>query len=75
MKLTKEQTDKFLSTVNRVYFDNICGWDYPDFSDAYVAEAEIEGPNGDVRDATEEELNLINENVGYFYDELYEQAF
>ena len=69
-----EKTEELLNKVGRVYFDNICRWDYPDFSDAYIVEADIEEANGDVRDATEKELDIINENIGYFFDQLYEQA-
>jgi hypothetical protein len=64
----------FLRRVKNVSFDNIQSWDYPDFSDAYIAEAEIEDLDGTYRDATEKELDLINEHLEWFGDELYAQA-
>ena len=64
----------FLRRVKNVSFDNIQSWDYPDFSDAYIAEAEIEDLDGTYRDATEKELDFINEHLEWFGDELYAQA-
>lgn len=69
-----KRLEPFLNSVVKVRFHNIREWDYPDFSDATIFEAEIEEPNGDRRDATEEELDIMNDNRDFFYEELYNQA-
>ena len=43
--------------------ENIDTTDYPDFSDAYCVEAEVK-ENGEWREATEEELDIINNEYG-----------
>lgn len=73
MKDTKEISE-FLERVADVYFEGIEPWDYPDFCDAYIVEASFKDSDGTWRKATDEELDIINENVEYFYDELIQQA-
>ena len=46
--------------ITNIQFDDIDWNDYPDFCDAYISAAEIDGIP-----ATEEELNELNED-GYF---------
>jgi hypothetical protein len=43
--------------------ENIDTTDYPDFCDAYCVEAEVK-ENGEWREATEEELDIINNEYG-----------
>lgn len=69
-----KRLEVLFNSVRRVRFDNIREWDYPDFSDACIIDAEIEEPNGDRRDATEEEIDIMNDNRDFFYEELYNQA-
>mgnify|MGYP003143140922 CR=1 FL=1 len=44
--------------------------DYPDFCDAYIGYAEING-----REATEEELDEINEDRDFVYEKVWERLF
>jgi hypothetical protein len=44
--------------------------DYPDFVDAYISSATYDG-----RDATEEELDEINQNTEYVYEAVIAQLF
>lgn len=74
MKDTKEISE-FLERVADVYFEGIETWDYPDFCDAYIAQASFKDSDGTWREATDEELDIINENVEYFYDDLIQQVF
>ena len=46
-----------------LYIENIDTTDYPDFCDAYCVEAEVK-ENGEWREATEEELDIINNEYG-----------
>jgi hypothetical protein len=41
--------------------------DYPDFSDAFIESCDIDGVP-----ATEEQLDIINEDHQYVYEKLYE---
>ena len=44
--------------------------DYPDFCDAYIEYAEYNGV-----EMTEAELEIINEDIGYWYDEIVQSCF
>jgi len=44
--------------------------DYPDFCDAYISSAEING-----REATEEELDEINEDRDFVYELVWKRLF
>ena len=46
--------------------DGIDTRDYPDFCDAYICDASVK-ENGEWRDATEEELNELNEDYDLVY--------
>ena len=49
--------------ISNVIVEDICMADYPDFCDAYIESCDIDGVP-----ATEEELDVINDN-GYFVHE------
>ena len=44
--------------------------DYPDFCDAYIGHAEIDG-----REATKEELDELNEDRDFVYELVWERLF
>jgi len=46
--------------------DGINTRDYPDFCDAYICDASVK-ENGEWRDATEDELDELNEDDDFFY--------
>jgi hypothetical protein len=50
-----------------VQVDGIDTRDYPDFCDAFISEAIVE-VNGKQRQATDEELEEINEDSEYVYE-------
>jgi len=57
------------SKIENIEFEGIDHSDYPDFSDAYIADAEYEG-----RKLTDEELEWLNEDDRqWVYDQLWEQ--
>ena len=47
---------------------------YPDFCDAFIDEAEI-FENNEWRDATEEELDVINDDSNFVYEAALKQEF
>jgi hypothetical protein len=56
--------------IESVEVEGIDPSDYPDFCDAYVSYAEING-----REATEEELDEINEDRDFVYEKVWERLF
>jgi len=58
------------SKIENVEVDGINGWDYPDFSDAYIASADYNG-----RGMTEEELNIINEDSQFVFEQVESHLF
>ena len=61
-------------TITDVDVDGINTRDYPDFCDAYICGATIiEGC--DIREATESELDLINEDRDFIYDQVLNYLF
>ena len=54
--------------IEDVEVDGIDTNDYPDFCDAYIAAATYKG-----RDMTYEELDVLNENSSYVYEETLNQ--
>lgn len=57
-----------LKQIDNLEFDGVDLRDYPDFSDAFIANCDIDG-----KEATEEQLDFINENLlENFYDEIYQ---
>lgn len=49
--------------------------DYPDFVDAYIESAEVEDGDGTVREATEAELDQINQDAQYVYERVLAKLF
>jgi hypothetical protein len=56
--------------IESVEVEGIDPSDYPDFSDAYISYAEIDG-----REATEEELDELNDDSHFVYELVWEQLF
>jgi hypothetical protein len=52
--------------VTDIEFDDVCHADYPDYCDAYISSATYKG-----RPATEQELDLINDNSSFVHEELW----
>ena len=55
------------SKVHDIEVDGIDTRDYPDFCDAYIAGATIELEDGTFRDATDAELDELNEDSDFVY--------
>lgn len=55
--------------IDDVVVEGINTMDYPDFSDAYIESATLID-NGECREATEDELDIINEDSDFVYSEL-----
>jgi len=58
------------SKINNIQFDGIDHNDYPDFCDAYICSADY-----DDRELTQEELDEINENRDFVYEQLIKYLF
>ena len=56
--------------INNVVMGGVDTNDYPDFVDAYIESADYKG-----REATEEELDIINDNYDFVYDCLTDWLF
>ena len=56
--------------IESVEVEDIDTRDYPDFCDAYIGSAEIDG-----REATEEELDELNEDRDFVYELVWERLF
>ena len=59
-----------LRKVDNLEFDGIDTKDYPDFVDAYISGADYEG-----KPMTDEQLETLNENGEFVYDELLNYLF
>ena len=58
------------SKIENLEVEDIDTRDYPDFCDAYIGYAEIDG-----REATEEELDELNEDRDFVYELVWERLF
>lgn len=58
------------SKISNVSVADIDMKDYPDFCDAYIEECEIDG-----RLATDEELDVINDNSDFVYEAVMDYVF
>jgi hypothetical protein len=58
------------SKITNIEFDGINHKDYPDYCDAYIANADYDGV-----EMTEEQLQLLNEDSMFVYDTLIETIF
>ena len=55
--------------IDDVVVEGINTMDYPDFCDAYIESATLID-NGKCRDATDRELDIINEDSNFVYSEV-----
>lgn len=58
------------SKIENIEFTDIDWKDYPDFCDAYIISAEIDG-----RSLTQNELDIINDDRDFLYEKLIEYLF
>jgi len=58
------------TTIESVEVEGIDTRDYPDFSDAYISYAEIDG-----REATEEELQELSDDSHFVHELVWERLF
>jgi hypothetical protein len=58
------------SKIHNIVFDGIDYGDHPDYCDAFILDCEIDGV-----DATDEELEEINENRDFVYEKLIDYLF
>lgn len=63
-----------VEAIDSFEVDGIDTRDYPDFCDAYIASAEVLDDMG-WRDATEEELDVINEDRDLVYEQVQNYLF
>jgi hypothetical protein len=61
--------------LHDIEIDGVDTNDYPDFCDAYISSATIENEDGTFRDATEEEIEMINEDTNFVYENVLSQLF
>jgi hypothetical protein len=66
MKYTFKNTDKEV-TITDIVVNGVDHKDYPDYVDAYLQSAKVDG-----REATEAELNELEADDDLIYDMLYE---
>jgi hypothetical protein len=59
-----------LSQVEDVEIDGINPRDYPDFCDAFILEASYKG-----REMTDEELEALNEDSDFVYEQVMESLY
>jgi len=58
--------------IDDVVVEGIDYSDYPDFCDAYIESATIIEDDGEVRDATDEELDRLNDDRDFVYSKVLE---
>lgn len=58
------------SKIDNVELDGIDTSDAPDFADAYIVSCDIDG-----RPATDEELDIINDNGEFVYDQVQKRLY
>jgi hypothetical protein len=63
------------SKVHDIEVNGIDTRDYPDFCDAYIAGATIELEDGTFRDATDEELDELNSDRDFVYEQVEKRVF
>lgn len=57
-----------------IELDGIDTKDYPDFVDAYIVNASVE-ENGAIRQATDDEIDELNNDSSFVYECVIEQLF
>jgi hypothetical protein len=55
--------------------DGIDHRDYPDFVDAYICNAKVKLHNGEIREATDAEIEKLNQDSGLIYELVIGQIF
>jgi hypothetical protein len=68
--MNKETKTLDYTLITNIEFDGIDPRDYPDYCDAYIIYAEYDG-----REMTEEELEILNEDSDFVYQELMDYLF
>ena len=58
------------SKISNVQVGGVDMADYPDFCDAYIASATIENEDGTFRDATDDEIEEMNEDGDFVYEQV-----
>lgn len=58
-----------------IELDGINTNDYPDFCDAFISSANVLLDNGEIIEATEKELDELNQDSSYVYDLVIERVF
>ena len=53
----------YTAQISNIQIDGIKPWDAPDFADAFIMEARVDG-----RQATEEELDQMNDDAMFRYE-------
>ena len=59
-----------LTKISNIEFDGISHRDYPDYCDAYISSAEIDGVQ-----LTEHEIEEVNENRDFLHEKLFEHLY
>jgi len=63
--LQGEEPELDYSKISNVQLEDVNTKDYPDFCDAYISYAEYDG-----REMTERELEILNEDGDYVYEQV-----
>jgi hypothetical protein len=56
--------------ISNIEFDGIDHSDYPDYCDAYIISCDIDG-----KQATEDEINEINDNSDFVHEKLFDYLY
>jgi hypothetical protein len=65
-----EELDLDYSLIDNIIFGGIDFDDYPDFCDAYIESADYDGV-----EMTEAQLEIINDDIGYWHDDIIQSCF
>jgi len=60
---------------HNIQLDGIDYDDFPDFCDAFVCAADVELEDGTIREATEDELEALNDDGHFVYQEVINKLF
>jgi hypothetical protein len=72
IKFTFNHSDRgaYTAEIEDIIIDGLDTRDYPDFCDAFITEARLEG-----RMATDEELDQMNDDGEFRYDQVMESVY
>ena len=73
IKLSKSFAPKLevdFHKIDNIEFEDVDHKDYPDYCDAFISSCDIDG-----RPATEEELDIINDDRQFVYESLMDQLY